>query len=204
MSSACSTARGFRSKNWRSGAAQVENPRKVWRIFASHYYLFRGTPTRLVARLRFPGTVRHHRAPERIRTPTCITTPSRRSWPRRSSCRARCSSDSTSRCWPRPTPRSTRSRTMRRFANRGGRDASFRRSGPMRGGSRNSPASSITCASLGALTGENTTTWRGYLRALEKRRAFFKSMGGTATDHGHPTAVTEDLSETARPPCSTR
>ena len=29
------------------GAASLENPRRVWRIFAEHYYLFRGTPTRL-------------------------------------------------------------------------------------------------------------------------------------------------------------
>jgi len=29
------------------GAASVEDPRRVWRIFAEHYYLFRGTPTRL-------------------------------------------------------------------------------------------------------------------------------------------------------------
>jgi glucuronate isomerase len=25
----------------------IKDPRKVWRIFASHYYLFRGTPTRM-------------------------------------------------------------------------------------------------------------------------------------------------------------
>ncbi len=25
----------------------LEDPRRVWRIFAQHYYLFRGTPTRL-------------------------------------------------------------------------------------------------------------------------------------------------------------
>src|ERR1700761_1322346 len=29
------------------GQAQVKEPRKVWRIFAEHYYLFRGTPTRI-------------------------------------------------------------------------------------------------------------------------------------------------------------
>ena len=29
------------------GRPESKNPRKVWRIFASHYYLFRGTPTRL-------------------------------------------------------------------------------------------------------------------------------------------------------------
>src|SRR5215472_3694594 len=29
------------------GEAEIEEPREVWRIFASHYHLFRGTPTRL-------------------------------------------------------------------------------------------------------------------------------------------------------------
>lgn len=46
---------------------------------------------------------------------------------------------------------------------------------------------------LGALTREDVTTWQGYLNAHRKRRAFFKSMGATASDHGHPTARTEDF-----------
>jgi len=49
-------------------------------------------------------------------------------------------------------------------------------------------------AKLGQLTGEETSGWEGYLRALEKTRARFKVMGCTATDHGHPTAQTADLS----------
>src|SRR4029077_21171599 len=49
-------------------------------------------------------------------------------------------------------------------------------------------------AQLGALTGENTATWSGYLAAHAARRAYFKSMGATSTDHGHPTARTSDLS----------
>ena len=49
-------------------------------------------------------------------------------------------------------------------------------------------------AQFGALTGENTATWYGYLAAHRNRRAFFKSMGATSTDHGHPTAQTSDLS----------
>jgi glucuronate isomerase len=48
-------------------------------------------------------------------------------------------------------------------------------------------------AQLGALTGEDTTTWQGYLAAHRTRRAFFKDHGATASDHGHPTARTEDL-----------
>src|SRR5262249_15315500 len=46
---------------------------------------------------------------------------------------------------------------------------------------------------LGALTGENTRSWTGYLAAHRQRRAYFKSLGATATDHGHPTALTADL-----------
>lgn len=45
------------------------------------------------------------------------------------------------------------------------------------------------------LTGEDVFSWRGYLSAHRNRRAFFKSMGATATDHGHPTARTLKLSE---------
>ncbi|HEU0066872.1 MAG TPA: glucuronate isomerase [Sphingomonas sp.] len=44
------------------------------------------------------------------------------------------------------------------------------------------------------LTGEDVFGWRGYLAAHAKRRAFFRSMGATATDHGHPTAQTANLS----------
>ena len=46
---------------------------------------------------------------------------------------------------------------------------------------------------LGELTGEDTTTWAGYLAAHRKRREFFKSYGATSSDHGHPTARTEDM-----------
>ncbi len=48
---------------------------------------------------------------------------------------------------------------------------------------------------LGEVAGTDATTWRGYLEAHRVRRAFFKSYGCTSTDHGHPTARTENLSE---------
>ena len=37
-------------------------------------------------------------------------------------------------------------------------------------------------------------TFAGYLEAHRRRRAFFREMGATSTDHGHPTAATADLS----------
>jgi glucuronate isomerase len=49
-------------------------------------------------------------------------------------------------------------------------------------------------AALGALTGENTTTYDGFLAALRSRREAFIAAGATSSDHGHPTAVTLDLS----------
>jgi glucuronate isomerase len=45
------------------------------------------------------------------------------------------------------------------------------------------------------VSGEDVYSWKGYLSAHRKRRAFFKSMGATASDHGHPTARTLKLSD---------
>ncbi len=47
---------------------------------------------------------------------------------------------------------------------------------------------------LGEITGCDTGSWQGYLDAHRARRAFFKAEGATATDHGHLTARTADLS----------
>jgi glucuronate isomerase len=48
---------------------------------------------------------------------------------------------------------------------------------------------------LGELTGEDVQDWHGYLAAHRKRREYFATTGeATSTDHGHPTARTADLS----------
>jgi glucuronate isomerase len=46
---------------------------------------------------------------------------------------------------------------------------------------------------LGELTEQDATHWQGYLKAHQIRRAYFKQMGATATDHGHASARTENL-----------
>lgn len=48
---------------------------------------------------------------------------------------------------------------------------------------------------LGEMTNQETTSWKGYLQALRLRRQEFIKRGATASDHGHPTARTENLSE---------
>ncbi len=47
---------------------------------------------------------------------------------------------------------------------------------------------------LGELTNEDINSWDGYLKAHRSRRLFFREMGATATDHGHPSSRTENLS----------
>jgi glucuronate isomerase len=48
---------------------------------------------------------------------------------------------------------------------------------------------------LGALTNEDTMSWKGYLAAHRARRHYFIKRGATASDHGHPSAATASLSE---------
>jgi glucuronate isomerase len=49
-------------------------------------------------------------------------------------------------------------------------------------------------ARMGELAGEDTGTFAGFLAALRSRRAAFIAAGATSSDHGHPTARTENLS----------
>ena len=46
---------------------------------------------------------------------------------------------------------------------------------------------------LGELTGRDTDSYREYLAALRDRRQYFIARGATATDHGHPTPLTANL-----------
>ena len=48
---------------------------------------------------------------------------------------------------------------------------------------------------FGTLSGQDVHSWRGYLEAHRIRRAAFAALGTTATDHGHLTAATADLSD---------
>ena len=51
---------------------------------------------------------------------------------------------------------------------------------------------------LGAITGSDVGSWAGYLDALRARRQEFRAAGATATDHGHPSPLTADLSGKAK------
>ncbi|NQT24828.1 glucuronate isomerase [candidate division KSB1 bacterium] len=46
---------------------------------------------------------------------------------------------------------------------------------------------------LSEISGEDCSSYNGYIQALEKRRVFFKEQGATSTDHGVFTALTLEL-----------
>lgn len=177
------------------GQPVVKNPRKVWKIFASHYYLFRGTPTRMWLDYAFQELFGLQ---ERLSEKT-----------------ADCYFDTISQelLTPAFLPRalyerfnlevlSTTDSPLASLADH----SAIQKSGwkgrilpTFRPDSVVDPefagfAESI--AKLGEITGEDTAMWSGYLEALRKTRAHFRELGCTATDHGHPTAQTADLSST--------
>ena len=174
------------------GRPEITDPRKVWRIFASHYYLFRGTPTRmwldysfqeefgLMERLSETNADRYYDLiAEKLQTPefrpralykkfnleVLATTDS----PLDSLEHHQCIQNSgwEARIIPNFRPDSLVDPDFPEFAQ--------------------------NISRLGSQTGEETSSWRGYLRALRKARERFRQLGCTATDHGHPTAQTADL-----------
>ena len=48
---------------------------------------------------------------------------------------------------------------------------------------------------FGELTGEDVHGWSGYLAAHRQRRDYFRARGATSSDHGHATARTANLSK---------
>lgn len=52
----------------------------------------------------------------------------------------------------------------------------------------------VNIARFGEISGEDVSSYAGYLAAHRAMRQVFRAMGATATDHGHLTAATADLS----------
>jgi glucuronate isomerase len=169
------------------------DPREVWRIFAKHYYLFRGTPSRMWFDYTFS---RVFGFTERLSEQTAdsyydgiseiIARPDFR--PRALFGRFKIEVITTTDA---PNDSLEDIQKIKKSGWKGRVLPAFRPDpvvDPEFAGFREN------IVKLGELTGEDTAKWSGYLKALEARRAFFKSLGATSTDHGHPTVQTADLS----------
>jgi glucuronate isomerase len=176
----------------RDGAPVEQDARRIWRTFAAHYPLFRGTPTRMwldhafrtvfgmEERLTAESADRYF---DRINA--MLATPAFR--PRALFERFNIEVIATTES---PLDPLVHHRKIRDSGWKG-RVVTAYRPDPVVDPEFEGFAGNV--AMLGELTGEDTATWSGYLAAHRKRRAFFKSMGATSTDHGHPTARTFDL-----------
>ncbi|MEP6943776.1 MAG: glucuronate isomerase [Betaproteobacteria bacterium] len=175
-----------------AGAAVEHDGRAIWRTFASHYHLFRGTPTRIWLDHAFHEVfgVRERVTPEsadRIydRINDCLARDEFR--PRALFERFNIEVIATTESPLDPLTHHAKIRT----SGWKGRVVTAYRPDPVVDPEFEGFAPNVQC--FGELTGEDTATWRGYLAAHRTRRAYFKGMGATSTDHGHPTAQTADL-----------
>ena len=177
------------------GEPVIREPRKVWRLFASHYYLFRGTPTRVWLDFAFStlfGMEKRLSAEtadeyfdaisEKLRTPEYLP----RALYDRFNIEVLSTTDS-------PVDSLADHQAIRDSGWKARIVPAFRPD-PVVDPEFAGFAERI--AQMGRQTSEDTSTWKGYLSALAKARARFKTMGCTSTDHGHPSAQTADLPET--------
>ncbi len=174
------------------GQTVMKDPRKVWRTFARHYQLFRGTPTRMWLDYEFQELFGlEERLSEKTADKYYDTIAEKlqtaefrpRALFERFKIEVLATTDS-------PLD-SLEDHAAIRASEWKGRIVPTFRPDPVVDPEFAGFAENL--AELGEKTGEDTLTWDGYLKALRKARARFKTLGCTATDHGHPTAQTADL-----------
>ncbi|WP_439486192.1 glucuronate isomerase [Blastomonas fulva] len=174
-------------------AARAVDPREAWRILASHYHLFRGTPSRMwldwVFAEGFGIDVQLTAETSDLyydRITGALATPEFR--PRALFERFNIEVITTTES---PLDTLDHHRTIA-DSNWNGRVLTAYRPDPVVDPEYEGFRDNL--ARFAALTGEDTFSYAGYLAAHRKRRAFFAKHGATSTDHGHPTALTADLS----------
>jgi glucuronate isomerase len=176
----------------RDGAPVETDARKIWRRFAEHYYLFRGTPTRLWLDHAFatlfgfdvrlsPETADHYFD----RISECLAKPEFRP-------RALFEKFNIEVIATTESPLDEL-KSHQAIAESGwkGRVVTAYRPDPVVDPEFDGFRANLD--RFGELTGCDTHSWPGYLEAHRLRRAFFKRHGATSTDHGHLTARTADL-----------
>ena len=187
-------SQGISLEDLEVGHDTIENPRKVWRLFAANYHLFRGTPSRLWLDYSFQEQFGLHM---RLSAETAdlyydtiqakLDEPDFRPRALYQAFRIEALSTTDS-----PLDTLEHHAALRASGWNGRILPTFRPDSVVDPACERFQANIQT---LGEITGEDTGIWRGYLRALGSRRQYFKDLGATATDHGHPSARTADLTK---------
>jgi len=174
------------------GQPVAGNPRKVWSIFASHYDLFRGTPTRMWLDYAFEElfglTQRLSEKTADLYYDTISEKLNQKEFlPRLLFDRFQIEVLSTT---DSPTDSLQDIQAIRALGWKARILPTFR---PDPVVDPDFAGFTQSIEKLGEQNGEDVSSWVGYLNALRKSRQRFISLGCTATDHGHPTAQTADL-----------
>ncbi|WP_425050997.1 glucuronate isomerase [Pseudomaricurvus hydrocarbonicus] len=181
---------GIRRKD---GAAVEVDPRKVWRRFAEHFHLFRGTPSRLWLDHVFgevfglTGRLSAATADQYFdHIQSCLQQPE--FLPRALFERFNIEVIATTES---PLDDLRHHQTLQQSGWRGRVITAFRPD-PVIDPEFEGFIDNLK--QLGEITGIDIQGFDDYLQALRQRREYFKRFGATSTDHGHPTANTQDLS----------
>ena len=177
-----------------AGHANEIDPRQVWQTFAEHYYLFRGTPSRVwldhvfsevfSLDVALSATTAEHYY-ETI--DSCLQKPEFK--PRALFERFNIEVLATTES---PLDSLTHHAAIRDGSWSGRVITTFRPDPVI---DPDFPEFVENLIKLAERTGQDTETYGGYLAALQASRQQFIAHGATATDHGHPTAQTAMLSE---------
>jgi glucuronate isomerase len=175
------------------GGAVEHDPRKIWQLFADHFYLFRGTPSGawlahefedvfgITEPLGGASAMRIYEAIEsKLRQPAFRP----RALFDRFNIEVLCTTDAA-------TDSLEHHARIRQSGWKGVVRPTFR---PDLVINIRHPQWAREIERLSAATSEPVTNYASYIRALEHRRAFFKAAGATATDHAAETPYTAELS----------
>jgi len=178
----------------RDGTPAETDPRVAWQHFADHYHLFRATPTGawldyelyhlFGVRTRLSGQTAqrvYDQVLERLRSPEFLP----RALYDRFNIEVLTTTDAASDTLEHH-------RAIRDSGWSGVVLPCFRPDATFRIGRPDWPAA---IDALGRATGMPVVDYAGFVRALEDRRAFFRSLGATSTDHGVVEPYTERLPE---------
>ncbi|GIV77772.1 MAG: uronate isomerase [Litorilinea sp.] len=178
----------------RDGTPVETDHRKIWQIFAEHFYLFRGTPTGMWlnhelysvfgVRDRLTGETAqeiYDQIAEKLESPEFR--------PRRLYEQFNIEVLATT---DPATSTLEHHQAIRDSGWKGRIIPTFRPDAVV---NLDTPGWREQIQRLSEVSGIDVTDYPSYIRALEQRRAFFKEMGATATDHAAVTPYTEALSE---------
>ncbi len=174
------------------GSTTETDPRKIWRIFAENYPLFRGTPSRMwldwVFAEAFGIDVRLEPATADLYYDTidaALKTPAFR--PRALFDRFGIELIATTESPLDPLD----DHAAIRASDWNGRVVTAYRPDPVV--DPETPGFAANVRRLGETANEDVGSYAGYLAAHRFHRARFRDAGATSTDHGHPSAATADL-----------